>query len=38
MTMPISNENEILFNEIMAVDNEIIGFVAAIDYNDIIVI
>jgi hypothetical protein len=36
MTLSISKEDEILYKEIMTMDNVIVGYVAAIDYNDII--
>jgi hypothetical protein len=38
MAMPVSKEDEILYDEVMTMDNVIIGYVAAIEYNDIIVV
>jgi hypothetical protein len=36
--MPIFKGEKLLFNEIMTVDNVNLGYIAAIRYNDIIVI
>lgn len=38
MTMLVSKEDAILYDEIMTLDNVIIGYVAAIEYKNIIVI
>lgn len=38
MTMSVSKEDAILYDEIMTLYNVIIGYVAAIEYNNIIVI
>lgn len=38
MAMPIIKEDEILYKEIITMDNVILGYVAAIDYNYMIII
>jgi|SoiMethySBSTD1v2_1073268.scaffolds.fasta_scaffold731522_2 hypothetical protein len=38
MTMPVSKEDEILYKDIMTMDMIDLGYVAAIEYNDIIII
>jgi hypothetical protein len=38
MVIPIFKEDEILYKEIVTMDNIILGYVAAIDYNDLIII
>ena len=38
MTMPIFKEDEILYKGVMTMDMVDLGYVAAIEYNDIIII
>jgi hypothetical protein len=38
MTMPIFKEDEILYKDVMTMDMVDLGYVAAIEYNDIIII
>jgi hypothetical protein len=38
MTMPVFREDEILYKDIMTMDMVNLGYVAAIEYNDIIII
>jgi hypothetical protein len=38
MTMPIFKEDEILYKDVMTIDMVDLGYVAAIEYNDIIII
>ena len=38
MTMPVFKEDEILYKDIMTMDMINLGYVAAIEYNDIIII
>ena len=38
MTMPIFKEDEILYRDVMTMDMVDLGYVAAIEYNDIIII
>lgn len=38
MTMPIFKEDKILYKDVMTMDMVDLGYVAAIEYNDIIII
>lgn len=38
MAIPMFKEDEILYKKIVTMDNIILGYVAAIDYNDLIII
>ena len=38
MTMPIFKEDEFLYKDVMTMDMVDLGYVAAIEYNDIIII
>jgi hypothetical protein len=38
MTMPVFKEDEILYKDVMTIDMVDLGYVAATEYNDIIII